>query len=96
MSRKQLKTEDFVKIVREFYKKHARRAIRTCFCVRNAEKWLNSVYRQAQTARNGTRDRQEKLQAGTDTQRDKQLTAALGDAYAQKKHEKTANHKRKA
>ena len=33
---------------------------------------------------------------GTDTQRDEQLTAALGDAYAQKQHEKTANHKRKA
>ena len=38
----------------------------------------------------------QRVQAGTDTQRDKQLTAALGDAYAQKKHEKTANHKRKA
>ena len=33
---------------------------------------------------------------GTDTQRDEKLTAALGDAYAQKQHEKTANHKRKA
>ena len=33
---------------------------------------------------------------GTDTQRDEKLTAALGDTYAQKQHEKTANHKRKA
>lgn len=33
---------------------------------------------------------------GTDTQCDEQLTAAFGDAYAQKQHEKTANHKRKA
>lgn len=66
MSRKQVKTEDFVKIVRGFYKKNTP-GVRSGrdFCVRNTENWLNSVYRQAQTACNGARDRQEKLQAGT-------------------------------
>ena len=48
--------------------------------MRNTENLLNSVHRQAQTARNGTCDRQEKLQAGTvqsqsDDRADTQRTA---------------------